>query len=58
MSVWDYDFHLDSLAFARNRGAVAYGQLVPYDLEGHDRMADQEPDLGAYEWVDTAAVRK
>jgi hypothetical protein len=57
VSVWEYDFHLDSLAFARNRGAATYGQLVPFDLEGHDRMADQEPDLGAYEWVDTAAVR-
>jgi hypothetical protein len=57
VSVWDYDYHLDSMAFARDRGAVGYGQLVPFDLEGHDRLADQQPDLGAYEWVDTAAVR-
>ncbi len=54
---WDYDFHLDSLSFARDRGASVYGQMVPADLEGNDRMEDGKPDLGAYEWTDTTAVR-
>ncbi len=57
VSEWDYDYHLDSLSFARDKGAPAYGLLVPADLDGHDRMADGKPDLGAYEWIDTTAVR-
>ena len=57
VSVWDYDFHPDSLAFICDRGAMAYGLMVPFDADGHDRLADGKPDLGAYEWIDTSAVR-
>jgi hypothetical protein len=57
VSVWDYDFHPDTLSFAIDRGAPAYGMMVPFDLDGNDRMADGKPDLGAYERVDTMAAR-
>ena len=57
VSVWDYDFHPDSLSFALDRGDPVFGEMVPYDLEGHDRMADGKPDLGAYERTDTTGVQ-
>ncbi len=53
VSVWENDYHLDSLAFAADRGAWDPALLVPRDMEDRDRLADGHPDLGAYERADT-----
>jgi hypothetical protein len=45
-----YDFRLDSISPARNVADPVYSIKLPYDLNGVDRFADGEPDLGAYEW--------
>ncbi|MDR0799778.1 MAG: hypothetical protein LBN18_08470 [Dysgonamonadaceae bacterium] len=45
-----YDFRLDSISPARNAADPVYSIKLPYDLNGVDRFADGEPDLGAYEW--------
>jgi len=57
VSVNDFDFQLDSLAFARDKGGLQIGLTVPEDLLGHDRTADGHPDLGAYEWFDSTDSR-
>ena len=57
VSVSDYDFQLDSLAFARNKGDLQISMMVPEDLLGHDRTADGMPDLGAYERIDSITNR-
>jgi hypothetical protein len=46
------DFHLDSLSVARNQGAKAYMDLIPFDLDENPRNIDKAPDLGAYERID------
>ncbi len=53
----DYDFQLDSLAFARDKGDLQIGLSVPADLLGNDRTADGHPDLGAYERIDSITSR-
>ena len=44
-----FNFHLDSLSHARNLASIAVSTLYPLDLDGKDRNADSNPDLGAYE---------
>lgn len=49
---WNYDFSLDSLSFAFDKGDEALLTKHPalqYDLIGHERF-DGLPDLGAYEF--------
>ncbi|MCM1034097.1 MAG: right-handed parallel beta-helix repeat-containing protein [Paludibacter sp.] len=46
-----YDFHLDSVAPARNIADTAYARLYPLDKEGNSRFSDQAPDAGCYEFV-------
>ena len=53
----DYDFQLDSLAFARDKGDLQIGMTVPADLLGNDRTVDGHPDLGAYERIDSISSR-
>lgn len=52
-----FDFHPDSLAFILDKGDSILAQPWPYDLEGNSRFEDSGPDLGAYERVDSLAVR-
>ena len=52
-----FDFHPDSLAFIRDKGDSILAQPWPYDLEGYSRLEDSGPDLGAYERVDSLAMR-
>lgn len=44
-----FNFHLDSLSYARNCGSTNVSTLYPLDLDGKDRNSDGKPDLGAYE---------
>ncbi|HNW50016.1 MAG TPA: hypothetical protein PKH79_02970 [Prolixibacteraceae bacterium] len=46
-----YNYVPDSLSPARNVGARTYGEEVPYDLNQVSRLADDAPDLGAYEYI-------
>jgi hypothetical protein len=45
-----YDFRLDSLSPARNRADIQIARQIPLDLDGVDRLLDEGPDLGAYEF--------
>lgn len=44
-----YNFTLDSLSIAKDKGNLIYGLQFPLDLNGKSRTADTKPDLGAYE---------
>ena len=57
VSTDDYDFQLDSLAFARDKGDLQIAMAVPLDILGHDRTADGHPDLGAYERIDSTTTK-
>ncbi len=48
----DSDFQLDTLAFAQDKAFLDISVLFPYDLMGRDRLADDGPDLGAYERIE------
>lgn len=47
-----YDYRLDSLSYARDKGALEFARYFPLDLDGKSRLADAGPDLGAYERKD------
>jgi hypothetical protein len=47
----EYDFRLDSVSPAINKGNIDFSRLVPTDLNGVSRLADVAPDLGVYEWI-------
>ncbi len=46
----DYNFQLDSLSPARNKGLLSIGEQFPLDLKRNSRTFDGKPDIGAYEW--------
>ncbi len=46
----DYDFHLDSISPAINKGLFQIGERFPLDLDLQSRTSDGQPDIGAYEW--------
>lgn len=48
----DYNFELDTLSPAKDRGSVRIGRNFPTDLNGNNRMKDGKPDIGAYERVE------
>lgn len=54
----EYDFHPDSLAFIRNLGKREIAMQWPLDLEGNSRLEDAGPDLGAFERIDSTALRQ
>ncbi len=45
-----YDFRIDTLSAAIDRGLESYALTIPFDLDGNSRTTDLAPDLGAYEW--------
>ena len=49
ISAFEYNFELDTLAYAQDKGSVVVATMVPMDFLGHDRLEDGNPDLGAYE---------
>jgi hypothetical protein len=45
-----FDFTPDSVSPARNIADYAVAEQFPLDLNGNPRLADGQPDAGAYEW--------
>ncbi len=45
-------FSLDTLSPAINAGLPAHAVGVPFDFEGKNRLGDEAPDLGAFEWIE------
>ena len=50
-----FDFTLDSISPARGLADPAISAQFPLDLNGRSRLADGEPDAGAYEWYPQTA---
>ena len=46
-----YDFTPDSLSAIRGLADKDYSKIFPIDRKGISRLADGEPDAGAYEYV-------
>jgi hypothetical protein len=46
------NFELDTLSIAKDYGRVSYAKPYPIDLKGVSRMADDGPDLGAFERIE------
>ncbi|MDH6353975.1 hypothetical protein M2132_000295 [Dysgonomonas sp. PH5-45] len=48
-----YDFHLDSESAAINKAESSFTVFysLQNDLDGVSRLADNDPDIGCYEWV-------
>ena len=45
-----YNFMPDSVSPARNIGDIEIAKKYPFDLNGKNRLEDNKPDAGAYEW--------
>ena len=45
-----YNFMPDSVSPFRNIADINISQLYPVDLDGNNRLEDNHPDAGAYEW--------
>ena len=45
-----YNFRPDSVSPARNIGSLEAAKKYPFDLSGNNRLEDNKPDAGAYEW--------
>ncbi len=45
-------FSLDSVSVAIDAGLASYAVGVPFDFEGKNRLDDDAPDLGAFEWIE------
>ncbi|MBQ9201081.1 MAG: hypothetical protein IJ154_01750 [Bacteroidales bacterium] len=48
---WHYDFRLREGSPAIGRADAAVSAAYPLDLDGHSRLQDGAPDLGAYEFI-------
>ncbi|MCD8318696.1 MAG: hypothetical protein LUC45_07620 [Paraprevotella sp.] len=46
-----YDFRLDSLSVARDKGALEWAKRYPTDPYGVSRVSDAGPDAGCYEFA-------
>ncbi len=46
-----FDFRLDSISPAINKGDIPIAIPLPYDMNGIYRFGDEGPDMGAYEWI-------
>lgn len=51
-----FNFMPDSTSSVRGKADIDIASQFPLDLNGNNRLADGEPDLGAYEW--TSASQK
>jgi len=52
ISIYDFIFELDTLAFSKDRGSESIANTVPFDLLEQSRLNDDGPDLGAYERIE------
>lgn len=53
-----WNFELDTLSFAKDKGSVSLGQMFPLDFNGKSRVDDAKPDLGAYERIEKISGKK
>jgi len=51
VSIENHDYQLDTLSFAKDKGALEIGNRFPFDLNLNSRIIDTAPDLGAYERI-------
>jgi hypothetical protein len=49
IETYKYNFRLDTLSAAKDKGEISIGQKVPFDIENNSRLSDNGPDLGAFE---------
>lgn len=49
ISVQEYNYALDTLSPAKDKGKHEYAGFLPVDIENNPRLNDIAPDLGAYE---------
>ncbi len=52
-----FDYRLDSLSVARGAGNAEVAQIAPFDVDmlGNSRTLNEQPDLGAYQWVEAVS---
>ncbi len=48
----DYDYALDTLSAAKDIGNSVFAKRFPMDILNRDRLADDGPDLGAFERIE------
>ncbi len=48
-----FDFRPDSISPVRGQADPSIASQFPFDLNGNNRMSDNKPDLGAYQWEPT-----
>lgn len=48
--IYSYNFELENSSPAIDSADKSYSLSVPYDLKGHYRLEDSNPDIGCYEW--------
>ena len=48
----DYNFELDTLSPAKDAGLLSIGEAYPFDKKGESRIADNMPDIGAFERIE------
>ncbi len=49
---YKYNFELDTLSPAKDKGSVTIGNMVPFDILQNSRILDAGPDIGAYERIE------
>lgn len=47
-----YNYALDTLSAAKDKGSLDYAKFFPNDILNRDRLSDNGPDLGAFERVE------
>jgi hypothetical protein len=52
------NFELDTLSLAKDYGKAAYAKIVPEDMKDGSRLADDGPDLGAFERIEKKSLKK
>ncbi len=52
ISIPNFDFQLDTISPAKDKGKLSIGQSAPTDLNNNSHITDNTPDLGAYERIE------
>jgi hypothetical protein len=48
----EYNYELDTLSPAKDKGSLVYSDMFPYDIKHQNRQSDTGPDLGAFERIE------
>jgi len=49
---YHFNFELDTLSPAKDKGSIVIGNIVPFDILQNSRILDAGPDIGAYERIE------